>query len=346
MKVLFLHTHNQSFLASFYYELAINLKEEGQQVLIFSLKKSVPTAIPDIVKVDLKTNRIGDSIKIFNIIKSFKPEIIISSFSYVNPALLSGKLLGVKQNVVWFHTLTEQLNASRKQLFIKSFFLNLASKIIVNSSYLKEDLIKNYNINSEKIYSIPFWTTVSQPIMRKNIQESKSIFKIGCPGRIEEVKNQEIILEGLTNQNFDFEVYFAGTGTKLGQLREKSRKILNSDVHFLGVLSKSQMLEFYTQMNLIVLPSKFEAFGLVFIEALALGCPVLVSNKFGALTYIKDEEFKSKYTFDPSNVEDFKLKLKNIREKKSNNRDYFKSIYKRFFKKSDIINQVKAVINT
>ena len=43
-----------------------------------------------------------------SIIKKEKPDVILSNFSYVNPALLCGKLFGIKKNMAWFHSLNEQ----------------------------------------------------------------------------------------------------------------------------------------------------------------------------------------------------------------------------------------------
>ncbi|WP_133758756.1 glycosyltransferase [Gelidibacter sediminis] len=39
-------------------------------------------------------------------------------------------------------------------------------------------------------------------------------------------------------------------------------------------------------MDVIILASLSEALGLVFVEAISLGCPIIVSAKFGALTFI------------------------------------------------------------
>lgn len=347
MRILLLYTHNQSFLASFFYELAENLRSMGYLVKVYSLKENASSkTVPPWIEFGKKSNYWSNSWKIFTTIRNFSPDVIISNFSYVNAALLSGKILRVKRNIVWFHTLTQQLNASPRQIFIKSNFLKLASKIIVNSTYLKQDLRKNYNIDADKIIAVPFWAGI-KPTKYKPDHQFKNCIKIGCPGRLEEVKNQRILLNALSNlkTNVKVELYLAGHGKDKEYLIQKTEELqLKDRINFLGVLNIKQMQDFYNNMDIIVLPSKFEAFGLVLIEALSLNRPVLVSNKFGALNYIKDVEFNKNYTFDPNDVDDLSTKLNEMISNKKMEGYYFNSIYQAYFQKEKIINQIEEII--
>ena len=349
MKILILYTHNKSFLASFFYEVSLGLIERGYEVKVFSLKtRSSAKSVPEIVELSAKGNYFSNSLKIFRVIKAYQPSVIISNFSYVNPALVSGKLLGVKQNIVWFHTLTAQLEASRKQLFIKSLFLNLASKIIVNSELLQQDLIHNYRQNADKITPVPFWASTRKKNTTKEDKFGKPI-KIGCPGRLEEVKNQRLLIESLSllDKQGAIKLFFAGNGSGLSVLKKIVDNYgLKKNVEFLGVLTILEMESFYKDMDLVVLPSKFEAFGLVFIEALSLNCPVIVSNKFGALAYIKDEEFLKKFTFDPNDSIELKDKIQILLKNGFPQKNYFKKIYEAYFQKKVILNQIEKVINS
>lgn len=348
-KILFLYTHNKSFLASFFYEVSLALIERGYDVKVFSLKtRSSAKNVPEIVELSTKGNYFSNSLKIFTIIKAYQPTIIISNFSYVNAALVSGKLLGVKQNVVWFHTLTGQLKASRKQLFVKSLFLNLSSKIIVNSELLQQDLVDNYRQNADKITAIPFWASTGKKNTTKEDKFGKPI-KIGCPGRLEEVKNQRLLIESfsLLNKQEDIKLFFAGNGRDVPVLKNiVENSGLQNNIEFLGVLNTSEMESFYKDVDLVILPSKFEAFGLVLIEALSLNCPVLVSNKFGALGYIKDEEFLKKFTFNPDNAIELKDKIQILLKNGFPKNNYFEGIYEAYFQKQVILNQIEKVINS
>ncbi len=351
MKVILFYKYNQSFLSAFYKELAIQLIGKGYDIKIVSLKEkpNLLEVAPGLkIQILKKKGKWHNSISIYKLIRSERPDVIISNFSYVNPAILSGRLLGVKKNIVWFHTLSQQLNPNKSQVLIKSLFLKQASQIIVNSEYLMKDLVEIYSISKDKIFSVPFWSSLEASHTKSEVIKKKSLIKIGCPGRIEEVKNQQLIIDSLVNveERISWRLYIAGSGSNEESLRLKVRQLnLEDKVDFLGVLSIDKMKEYYEEMDLIILPSKFEAFGLVLIEALSMGCPVLVSESFGALGYIKDEEFLGKYSFNPHSSVDLRDKLHNIISNKEHSSDYFRNIYATYFQKEKIIAKVEEVIN-
>jgi glycosyltransferase involved in cell wall biosynthesis len=76
---------------------------------------------------------------------------------------------------------------------------------------------------------------------------------------------------------------FAGDGAMREQL-----ELLASDlgvaqrVRFLGFQNQSQLPAVYNASNVLVLPSDYEAFGLVVNEAMACGCPAIISDRVGA----------------------------------------------------------------
>lgn len=95
-------------------------------------------------------------------------------------------------------------------------------------------------------------------------------------GRLVTCKNIEMLIEtfnGLPQKN----LYIIGFGT----LEEKLKKIANDNIHFWGAISNRELFKFYQKMDVFVLPSRSEPWGLVVEEALNNGLPVLVSNRVG-----------------------------------------------------------------
>ncbi|MBP6733255.1 MAG: glycosyltransferase family 4 protein [Rhodoferax sp.] len=57
-----------------------------------------------------------------------------------------------------------------------------------------------------------------------------------------------------------------------------------------GKLSHDQLSKLFAQMDCLVLPSRLESFGMVVVEALAAGVPVIVSDHAGASEAIREDE--------------------------------------------------------
>lgn len=348
MKILFLYTVNKSFLSEFFSELSEESVRLGYEVEVWSMKNHTQSYIRNGVKysIEKKGSKIYKLHRIFSVIKFSKPDIVISNFSYSNSALASSYLLGVKKNIVWMHTLSEQLNNNMFQRVLKSFFLNLSQKIIVNSPLLKNDLREKYGIRRVPIFTLPFWSSMrSQP---KALTGSIVINRIGCPGRLEDTKNQEFLLDWLyQSKNFtNYTLYFAGGGINVTDLKKKVRLYgLDSRVEFMGTLGMDQMKAFYEDMDLIVLPSQFESFGLVLVESLSLNKPTLVSKAFGALSYVKDEGFKDNFTFNPNDIDDFNERLGFLESNTSLKSFEFYDIYRTYFDKELICQKFLDIIH-
>jgi len=81
----------------------------------------------------------------------------------------------------------------------------------------------------------------------------------------------------------------AGEGELADQLRRQAEGYRLRGVHFLGHLDVSQLRGLYSTANVCVMPSRREPFGLVAIEALACGTPVIATNQGGLPDIINDD---------------------------------------------------------
>ncbi len=74
----------------------------------------------------------------------------------------------------------------------------------------------------------------------------------------------------------------AGEGSQLGWLRDEARRhrVLRA-VTFLGHLQTSELLSWLSQADAVVLPSRYEPFGIVALEAAAAGAPLVASAAGG-----------------------------------------------------------------
>lgn len=148
-----------------------------------------------------------------------------------------------------------------------------------------------------------------------NVRNTDS-FKIACVARIvPEKKGQDILIKALDilkNQyGFSkFNCFFAGSAADLKYINELNDLIveyhLEENVEFLGNVENIEKL--YKDVDIFVLPSRYEGFGLVVVEALAAGCAVVVSKLEGPLEIVKENEEYGLY-FEKENHQELAQKL-------------------------------------
>ena len=85
---------------------------------------------------------------------------------------------------------------------------------------------------------------------------------------------------------------------------------LSHEVIVTGEISDEELLEWYTRSNLLVLFSQYEAFGLVFFEAMAHGIPVL-THDVGANKELLTKGAVIVAPFDETSAEDELVRLVN-----------------------------------
>lgn len=355
MKILILYTYNKGLLSEFFQELSGKLNTDGFEVVNFYLKHHKNYFEQNGVAVygEQRGNFVHNYKVIYQIIKKTKPDVIISNFSYINPAILFGKLLRVKHNIAWFHTAYGHTKPSWLKVLNKMMYLNMANLVLTNSKSLQKEMHSIYKVSKRKTRCIPFWTNISNYCSQSkslSIKKSDSVINIGCPGRLLADKNHSMVIEAVyrlkNTHRSPIRLYIAGNGLYRNKLETLVKDLkLEQEVNFLGLLNVNEMAAFYKAMDVVVLPSFHEAFGLVFIEAIALGTPVLVSKAFGALDFVNNQEFQlDDFSFDPHEMPELIDKLEPYLINTGKRSDYFKKMYEATFEKDVIYNQLKAII--
>ena len=185
---------------------------------------------------------------------------------------------------------------------------------VTASSVFETMLIADtYKIDENKIKKITPGVDRKIFIPDLSVEKENIILSIG---RIQEQKGQLQTIEFLNNfkkiQN-DFKCYFVGGpsgkhGNEYLQELQQTIKDFNLDKHveFLGDLPQTEIIELLKKAKLLIHTSKFETFGLVAIEANAMGVPVLTTNNGSLMEIIENNKngYLSENLID-SNVNNF-----------------------------------------
>lgn len=165
---------------------------------------------------------------------------------------------------------------------------NTSKQVIVVGPSLKNH-VKKY-VDENKIKLIPNIVDITEfKLVKKKPIEKFRFLSIGF---LSKNKGMDILLKSFArafNSSDNVELVIGGNGAELDDLQRMAMELGVSDkVHFLGRLSREQVKKQMQECNVFVLASRFETFGVVYIEAMACGKPV-IATKCGGPEMIVNE---------------------------------------------------------
>ncbi|MGL5354454.1 MAG: glycosyltransferase family 4 protein, partial [Clostridium sp.] len=185
-----------------------------------------------------------------------------------------------------------------------------AEKVIFISPRYKEFVLNKYvpqKLRAEieaKCQVLPngidnFWIDNRKSKVR---EESKKISFIQV-GRLMKNKNLDAtlkIVKNLRAQGYDASLDIVGDGPTREQV-EKWSKEYSEFIKYHGQLNKEEILNLYSKSDIYIMPSKGETFGLVYIEAISQGLPIVYTSGEGVDGYFKQLEVGAAINYNDIN---------------------------------------------
>ena len=165
----------------------------------------------------------------------------------------------------------------------------ISKKVIVFTKDYFYSFLFHKLINKKIIEIFPFIESEPKKIIINN-GNTNNIIRIGFLGRLSEEKGLEHLIQAsiLMKKNNTNHLIFIAGDLEDSRFKKNINKLLkiskkNKEIIFLGKLSDEKKNDFYNSIDVLVLPSlnSFEAFGLVQLEAMSHGKPVIVSDLRG-----------------------------------------------------------------
>jgi len=223
----------------------------------------------------------------------------------------------IKPLVINFHG-TDMNPSSRGLLFFEKILKRSIANvkmIIVPSGFLKNEVLKKYKIPEEKIFISPsggvdfdkFRSFDDNPASAKP-------YLAGYVSRLTKEKGCDVFLKAVEILNKKGElsgrkILIAGTGAMQNEINEMIKTTgLSEVIDVKNINDQSMLPEFFNNMEVFVFPSLSESLGLVGLEAMACGTPVIGSNIGGISDYLAHGE--NGYYFEPGNLYDLAEKIK------------------------------------
>lgn len=172
-----------------------------------------------------------------------------------------------------------------------------AKKVIFISPSYKEFVIDNFIRENEKVDLLEKFQVIPNGIddfWIENIYEEKerkdsNVVNLIHASRIDKNKNVETSIEiakTLRKKGIESYIKIIGDGPEKGNLMCIYKEM--EYVEFLDKVSKEELIDEYDKSDILIMPSKFETFGLVYPEAMTRGLPVIYTRNQGFDNYFKE----------------------------------------------------------
>jgi glycosyltransferase involved in cell wall biosynthesis len=170
--------------------------------------------------------------------------------------------------------------------------LEAANKIIAVSDLTRSIVIGKYNINRQKVVTVYNAVEPDGSGGTKSAREFTNDKVVSFLGRITMQKGPEyfieaacLVLQKMKNVRF----IMAGKGDLLNEMKQKVSTLNISEYfQFPGFLTDDGITELFHQSDVFVMPSVSEPFGIVTLEAMQAGVPVVISKQSGVSEVVKN----------------------------------------------------------
>jgi glycogen(starch) synthase len=183
---------------------------------------------------------------------------------------------------------------------VERWMANRADRLITCSHYMRGHVADIYGLEEARVTVIPNGVDPLdlQPV--DDLDRLRAQFAapherlVVLVGRLVYEKGFQLALEalpGLIGRLGDVRFLVAGSGTHEQELRDQA-SALGLDAHgtFLGWIGDDVLHSLYRIADLCVVPSLYEPFGLVALEAMASGCPCIVADTGGLREIVPEDE--------------------------------------------------------
>jgi len=194
------------------------------------------------------------------------------------------------------HVMTDSI-----AMMMERYSINKADLLIVTCKKNKQEIMDELKLDKERVRIVYQGVDVERFLPSKC--EGKKVLFLG---RLHERKGIDRIIRAwqkVHKQDNEAKLLVAGKGEFEEQYKKMALDLgLKGSVEFLGHVPEKELPGLYTSSSLFVMPSYYEAFGLVTLEAMAAGLPILATDTGIAPEAI--EKGKNGYLIDDDDMAD------------------------------------------
>ena len=231
-------------------------------------------------------------------VKSFKPDV--AHIQYMAPGavpVILLKILGIQKIIATSHTPADIYHSLTLIHFLQKYILSaftciteLAEKSFFGSSRLYSETTVLNRRNHFTIYNALPHSFSSLKIKR---QPSRAV-TLGVVSRLETIKGMDLVIPSFNRvleHHPDTRLIIVGDGSLNGLMHKQAEETgCDANIEWAGRRPQESLPDWYAKMDIVLMPSRSEGFGLTAIEAMSCGCVVVAADTGGLPEVVKDKE--------------------------------------------------------
>lgn len=254
------------------------------------------------------------------ILKQYRPEV--AHVQYMAPGaipILLLRLLGMRQIIATAHTAADIYPNLRLIHFVQQHCIRAftciterAERSFFGTSQLYTEQAQLKKRNHFTIYNaLPTGISIS-----RQAKSQDRPLTIGVVSRLENIKGMDLVVPAFVQVKAchpEMQLLIVGDGSLRKQMEEQVHKAgLEKAVEFAGRQPQEKLSSYYDRIDILLMPSRSEGFGLTAIEGMARRCVVVAARTGGLPEVVRDGEVGLLH--EPGQVEDLAAQINKLIE--------------------------------
>jgi len=244
----------------------------------------------------------------------------------------------------------------------RKLFLKKCDKIVCVSSFTKREMTRWHNVSADKCVVLnnaidSFISPPSNFDKPKHLQQKYGLanddmilFTLTRLAATEQYKGYEQVIKVLNKIKVNFpKIKYVLSGqydaSEEARIKQLAKQHSVDDIIILtGFISERELADHFLLADLFVLPSKKEGFGIVFIEAMSFGLPVICGNVDGSLDAIRNGELGK--AVNPDDLDEIQSSIEAYLQKplEVEDRQNLQHLCLHYFNQDNYINKLQQLL--
>lgn len=231
-------------------------------------------------------------------VKSFRPDVV--HVQYMAPGavpVILLKILGIKKILATSHTFGDIYKNLWLIHFLQKYVLRAFTCItgLAEKSFFGTSLLYTEKTVLLKRNHFTIYNSLPETFVPANIKRNYGkVVTLGAVSRLEAIKGMDLVIPAFSKvleKHPDTKLIIVGDGSLNGLMHKQAEETgCAANIKWTGRQPQESLPDWYVKMDIVLMPSRSEGFGLTAIEAMSCGCVVVAANTGGLPQVVKDKE--------------------------------------------------------